>query len=128
MHGLLTLDFLPASKIEFFHVFLCDAVHVDSDHLILLFDVGNFTVPVGKPLGGLMNKGNPLGFETIRPGGQNMGAFSNAAYLSGMMPGMAGNASGNLAGANNIPANILNSPYFQCEYVLNNSVFPALSC
>lgn len=75
-------------------------------------------MPGIKAPGGLVTKGNALGFETIRPaGGANLSQFSSSLnnFLPAVMQGVAGNASG----GNNIPpglSGMLNSPFFQCEY------------
>lgn len=73
------------------------------------------TMATNKPAVGLINKAGTMGFDAIRPGGPNMAQFPNASFLQGMIPGMPGNAAGNLAGGN-IPPNLsglLNTPFFQ---------------
>jgi len=71
--------------------------------------LGNFQpMPGVKAPGGLVTKGNTLGFETIRPtGGANLSQFpsSFSNLFSGVMQGLPGNASG-----------MLNNPFLQCEY------------
>ncbi|KAK3919054.1 Protein strawberry notch [Frankliniella fusca] len=66
--------------------------------------LGNFAnVPGAKLPGGLITKGGPIGYDTLRPGGPNMSAFPPNVvnnFLPGILSGMAGNPSANLAAGN----------------------------
>ncbi|XP_026279435.1 protein strawberry notch isoform X2 [Frankliniella occidentalis] len=77
--------------------------------------MGNFTnVPGAKVPGGLITKGTSLGFETMRSGGPNIPSFSPNVmnnFIPGMLSGVAGNASANLAAGN--MSGMLNHPFLQ---------------
>ncbi|XP_034237026.1 protein strawberry notch isoform X2 [Thrips palmi] len=77
--------------------------------------MGNFpTMPGIKAPGGLVTKGNTLGFETIRPAGAPNMSHINA--MSSIFPGVMQGVAGNASGGNNIPpglSGMLNTPFFQ---------------